>query len=153
MSHIPDTYETDASRRAPYFFDRDLETRLDLERRYDKSVKEWRSRTAHRQSEATKANRQWLAERNRQSSNPYTADAEVRRWYSLIDDAKMNVDARAAIDARDSATGDTRKRRRGISPGHYDNSKRQKTTTGGRRMKYKSTRRRVKTHRRRHRKH
>jgi hypothetical protein len=151
--YIPDTYETYESRSTPYFFDSALEKRLDSVRRYDKSVNEWRSRTAHRQSKATKANRQWLAERDRQRSHPYTPDGEVRQWHSQIADYKMQADARAARDARYSATGDTKKRRRGNSPEHYADSKRQKTTAGGRRMKYKSTRRRVKTHRRRHRKH
>ncbi len=151
--YIPDTYETHASRSTPYFFDRNLEARLDSERLYDKSVNEWRSRTARRQSEATEAHRQWLAERDRHRSRPYTADGEVRLWYSQLADYKKQADARDARDARYSATGNTKKRRHGNSPEHY--AKRQKTaaTAGGRRMKYKSTRRRVKTHRRRHRKH
>jgi len=116
------------------------EARLALKREYDKRVAEARMKREASQSAANEEHRLWREERER-LSKPYTAEANARRVAPLEEENKVLQQASLAYVKE-------------------QDGKRLKTSSGGRRMKYKSTRRRskstrrrVKTHRRRHRKH
>lgn len=115
------------------------EDRLASQREYEQRVNETDIKRKANKRAATEAHQQWLEGRDELINKPYTEDAEARRQASLQYDKDLR-------DKRQKTLGDP---------------------AGGRRMKYKSTRRRskstrrrgktnrrrVKTHRRRHRKH
>jgi hypothetical protein len=124
------------------------EDRLALQREYDKSVNEARMKREASQKAANEEHSIWRAERDRHKNYPYTADAEARRLAPLeVEKEALRRASQKYLEEQDG--------------------KRRKTSSGGRRMRYKSTRRRgkstrrrgktnrrrVKTHRRRHRKH